>query len=124
MPFAVTLGLWVGLVSQFIPAVGIYLAGLLPLAVALAAGPRTALLVLAFLLVYQQVENYVLSPPLSARTMSIHPAVGFLAALAGLALLGPVGALLAMPAVATVQSFATTYVVRHEVVEDELLEES
>lgn len=121
VPFAVTLALWVGVVSQFVPAVGIYLAGLLPLGVALAQGPRTALLVLAFITVYQQVENYVLSPPLSARTMSIHPAVGFVAAIAGLALVGPVGALIALPLVATAQAFLSVYLVRHAVVDSDLL---
>ena len=121
VPFAVTLGIWVGLVSQFIPTVGTYIAGTLPVAVALAEGPRTALWVLAFIVVYQQVENYVISPPLSARTMKIHPAVGFVAAVGGVALIGPVGALLALPVVATVQSFLTVYVPRHAVVEDELL---
>jgi predicted PurR-regulated permease PerM len=121
VPFAVTLGLWVGLVSQFIPTVGTYIAGTLPLAVALAQSPRTALYVLVFIVVYQQVENYVLSPPLSARTMKIHPAVGFVAAIGGVALIGPVGALLALPIVATVQSFLSVYVPRHDIVEDDLL---
>jgi predicted PurR-regulated permease PerM len=53
--------------------------------------------------------------------MKIHPAVGFVAAIGGVALIGPVGALLALPVVATVQSFLSVYVPRHEIVEDELL---
>ena len=121
VPFAVTLGIWVGLVSQFIPTVGTYIAGTLPIAVALAQSPRTALYVVVFIVIYQQVENYLISPPLSARTMKIHPAVGFVAAIAGVALIGPVGALLALPVVATVQSFLAVYVPRHEVVADDLL---
>jgi predicted PurR-regulated permease PerM len=124
VPFAVTLGLWVGVVSQFIPAIGTYLAGVLPIAVALATSPRTALTVLVFILVFQQVENYVISPVLSARTMKVHPAAGFIAALSGLALFGPIGALLALPVVATAQSFLSTYLVRHQVVADELLEDA
>ena len=121
VPFAVTLGIWVGLVSQFVPTVGTYIAGVLPIAVALAQSPRTALYVLIFIVCYQQVENYVISPPLSARTMKIHPAVGFVAAIGGVALIGPVGALLALPVVATVQSFLAVYVPRHEIVQDDLL---
>jgi predicted PurR-regulated permease PerM len=121
VPFAVTLGIWVGLVSQFIPTVGTYIAGVLPLAIALAQDPQTALYVLVFIVVYQQIENYVISPPLSARTMKIHPAVGFIAAIAGVALIGPVGALLALPVVATVQSFLAVYVPKHAIVEDDLL---
>jgi predicted PurR-regulated permease PerM len=123
VPFAVTLGLWVGVVSQFIPTVGTYIAGALPLAVALAESPRTALYVLLFIAVYQQVENYVISPPLSARTMRIHPAVGFIAAIAGVALVGPVGALLALPVVATAQAFLSEYFTRHAIVDSDLLED-
>lgn len=121
VPFAVSLAIWVGLVSQFVPTVGTYIAGVVPVAIALGESPRTALWVLLFIAVYQQVENYVISPPLSARTMKIHPAVGFIAAIAGVALIGPLGALLALPVVATVQSFLVVYVPRHEIVDDELL---
>jgi predicted PurR-regulated permease PerM len=56
--------------------------------------------------------------------MRIHPALGFIAAIAGVALIGPVGALLALPIVATVQSFASTYLTRHAVVDSDLLEDS
>lgn len=124
VPSAVALGVWVGVVSQFLPAVGTYLAGVLPVVVALTQSSRTALLVLGFVVVYQQVENYVISPPLAARTMKVHPAAGFVAALSGLALFGPIGALLALPVVATVQSFSSTYLVRYRTVDDELLEDS
>lgn len=123
VPSAVALGVWVGVVSQFLPAVGTYLAGVLPVAVALTQSSRTALLVLAFVVTYQQVENYVISPPLSARTMKVHPAAGFIAALCGLAMFGPIGALLALPVVASVQSFSSTYLVRYRVVDNELLED-
>jgi len=122
--FAMTLGIWVGLVSQFVPTVGTYLAGMLPIAIALAESPRTALYVLALILVYQQVENYVISPPLSARTMKIHPALGFAAAIGGVALIGPLGALLALPVVATFQAFFAVYLPKHKIVEDELLQDA
>ncbi|HUR51424.1 MAG TPA: AI-2E family transporter [Mycobacteriales bacterium] len=121
VPFAVSLGIWVGLVSQFVPTVGTYIAGIVPVAIALGESPRTALWVLLFIAVYQQIENYVISPPLSARTMKIHPALGFTAAIAGVALIGPLGALLALPVVATVQSFLSAYVPRHEVIDDDML---
>jgi predicted PurR-regulated permease PerM len=104
-----------------VPTVGTYIAGVVPVAIALGKSPQTALYVLVFIVIYQQIENYVISPPLSARTMKIHPALGFVAAIAGVALIGPVGALLALPIVATVQSFLAVYVPRHEVVEDDLL---
>ncbi len=124
VPSAVALGVWVGVVSQFLPAVGVYLAGVLPVAVGLTQSPRTSLYVLLFVVAYQQIENYVISPPLSARTMKVHPAAGFVAALSGLAMFGPIGALLALPVVATATSFASTYLTRNPLVSDELLEDS
>ncbi|HVE63522.1 MAG TPA: AI-2E family transporter [Mycobacteriales bacterium] len=124
VPSAVALGLWVGAISQFIPAVGVYLAGVLPVVVALTQSPRTSLYVLILVVVYQQIENYLISPPLSSRTMKVHPAIGFIAALAGLALFGPIGALLALPVVATAQSFASSYVVRHPIVDNDLLDDA
>jgi predicted PurR-regulated permease PerM len=116
LPNALALGLWVGVISQFVPTVGTYIAAVLPVLVSLTEGLRTALLVLAVIVAYQQIENYVVSPRLSRRTMHIHPAVGFGSVIAGAAILGPVGAVLALPIVAIIQSFAGTYVHRHELI--------
>ena len=118
LPNALALGLWVGVISQFVPTVGTYIAAVLPVLVSLTEGLRTALLVLAIIVVYQQIENYLVSPRLSRRTMHIHPAVGFGSVIAGAAILGPVGAVLALPIVAIVQSFAGTYVHRHELIDE------
>ena len=70
MPYPLALGLWVGLVSQFVPSVGTYLAGALPVLIALPNQPLDALWVLAFIVVYQQFENMVLSPRITSRTMA------------------------------------------------------
>ena len=118
LPNALALGLWVGVISQFVPTVGTYIAAVLPVLVSLTEGLRTALLVLAIIIAYQQVENYLVSPRLSRRTMHIHPAVGFGSVIAGAAILGPVGAVLALPIVAIIQSFAGTYVHRHELIDE------
>ncbi|MDQ1618103.1 MAG: hypothetical protein QOE19_672 [Actinomycetota bacterium] len=116
LPNALALGLWVGVVSQFVPTVGTYIAGVLPVLVALPDGLRPTVLVLVVIVVYQQIENYVISPRLSARTMNIHPAVGFGVVIAGTAVLGPVGALLALPITAILQSFGGTFIHRHELI--------
>ncbi|WP_067653838.1 AI-2E family transporter [Nocardia harenae] len=115
VPSAFALALWVGVVSQFVPTVGTYLAGALPVIVALVYGPTTALWLLGFIVLYQQFENYVLQPRVTATTLDMHPAVAFGAVLAGAALLGPTGALLAIPVTATVQGFAGAYIRRYEV---------
>jgi predicted PurR-regulated permease PerM len=118
VPYAPVLGVWVGLVSQFIPTIGTYLAGALPMLIAFTIDPWYALWVLIFVVIYQQFENYVLQPKLTAKTVDIHPAVAFGSVIAGTALLGAVGALIAIPAVATLQAFLGAYVKRYDVTDD------
>ncbi|WP_328954926.1 AI-2E family transporter [Kitasatospora purpeofusca] len=119
LPYAAALAVWVGVMSQFVPTIGTYLAGALPVLVALTTSqPVDALWVLAFVVVYQQIENYLLHPRITARTVDVHPAVAFGAVIAGAALLGAVGALIAIPAAATLQGFVGTYVRRYEVATD------
>jgi predicted PurR-regulated permease PerM len=118
VPYAPVLGVWVGLVSQFLPTIGTYLAGALPMLIAFTIDPWYALWVLIFVVIYQQFENYVLQPKLTSKTVDIHPAVAFGSVIAGTALLGAVGALIAIPAVATLQAFLGAYVKRYDVTDD------
>ncbi len=124
VPFAAPLALFLGFVSQFIPVVGTYIAAAVPLLVALLENPWAALAFLIYVLVYQQVENYLLAPRITARTMALHPAVAFLAALAGGMVSGLLGAVMALPAAAIIQATISTYLTRHEVVETELTREA
>lgn len=86
--------------------------------IAFTVDPWYALWVLGFVVVYQQFENYMLQPKLTARTVDIHPAVAFGSVIAGTALMGAVGALIAIPAVATLQAFLGAYVKRYDVTDD------
>jgi predicted PurR-regulated permease PerM len=116
VPYALALAMWVGIVSQFVPTVGTYLAGIFPLLIALAEDPVEAIWVLAAILAYQQIENYVLAPRITANTMDLHPAVAFGAAIVGAGLLGGVGALLALPVAATVVALVQTYADHYDLV--------
>jgi predicted PurR-regulated permease PerM len=94
-----------------------------PLLVALLSDPWSALYFLIFVIVYQQIENYLLSPRITAHTMQLHPAVAFGAALAGAAISGFLGALIALPAAAVIQATVSSYLTRHDVLETELTRE-
>ncbi len=118
VPFALPLALWVGITSAFVPVVGTYLGGILLLLVALVNQPVDALWLLAFIALYQQVENYLVAPAVQSRTMDVHPAVAFVAVLVGGTLLGAVGALLALPATAIIQALLSTYVRRHQLIDE------
>jgi len=120
-PAPIAMALWVGIVSQFLPVVGTYLAGVLPLLLTFFNSPFKALLVIAFVLVYQQLENYLISPRITARTLHVHAAIAFGSAIVGGAILGPVGAVLALPAAAMAQALIGSWGPRHDVIDDELV---
>ena len=75
-----------------------------------------ALIVVAYAVVYQQIENYWLSPRISAKTMDLNGGLAFGAALAGGALFGPMGAFMALPVAALIVAFISHYRRPHEVV--------
>jgi len=105
VPFAISLGIWVGVLSQFVPVVGTYLASILPGLVALTFnGVWTALWVVLYFVAYQQLENYVISPRITKRTMEIHPAISVAAIIVGGTLLGGVGVILALPMAGIIQA--------------------
>lgn len=118
----VALALWVGIVSQFLPVVGTYLAGVLPVLLTFLDSPFKAVIVIIAIVVYQQIENYVFAPRITARTMELHPAVAFGAALGGAAVLGGVGAVLALPAAAMATALIGSTGGRHQVVRSELVD--
>jgi predicted PurR-regulated permease PerM len=124
VPFAAPLSIFVGFVSQFVPVVGTYIAYALPVLVALATeGLRPAVILIAFATIYQQLENLLISPRLSARTMQLHPAVAFVAAMIGGALGGAPAAFLSLPVAAIFQAFGSTFLRRYEVVESSLTQD-
>ncbi|MGI9609858.1 MAG: AI-2E family transporter [Acidimicrobiia bacterium] len=120
VPFPLALAAWVGVVSQFVPVVGVYIAGSLPLILTLLESPTKALWALLFMIGYQQIENYLLAPRIDSKTLKIHPAVSFGSVLAGASILGPVGALLALPAAATAQGIISASGERYAIEEGPL----
>jgi predicted PurR-regulated permease PerM len=122
LEYALALGMWMGVISSVIPVIGTYLGGALPLVVALAASPARALAVLLVITVYQQLENYLIMPRITSHTMQLHPAVAFLSVLAGGALAGATGALLALPAVAIAAALISASSEEYDVLEHHLVE--
>jgi predicted PurR-regulated permease PerM len=123
VPFAAPLGVFVGVVSAFIPIIGTYIGGAVPVLFGLLTSPEAGIAALAYVIIYQQVENLWLSPRLTAKTMSLHPAVAFAAALIGGALGGILFAFLALPAAGVLQAAFRAYGRRYAVVQDELTED-
>ena len=122
VPYWLPLALFCGVTSQFIPMLGTYIGGALP--VLFAWGNRGiwyGIAVLAFICVYQQIENLIFAPKISQRTMNINDAVAFLAVLAFGSLFGALGAFLALPVTASIQTIFRTYTKRYDLVDSPLM---
>jgi predicted PurR-regulated permease PerM len=117
LAFAVPLAVFMGFVSEFIPAIGTYIGAAIPILVVLAVlGLPEAVILLVWVLLYQGVENMFLSPRLSAKTMELNGAVAFGATLMGGALAGPMGAFMALPLAALITAVLKNSGKRYEVV--------
>ena len=113
---SIPLALIAGFIAAFIPAIGTYLGSAIPIAVTLGIqGLIPAAIILLYALVYQQIENYWLSPKISSNTMTLNGAVAFGAALAGGAIAGPLGAFVALPVAALITSLISNFVNHYEV---------
>ncbi|PWG60625.1 AI-2E family transporter [Bifidobacterium catulorum] len=122
IPYWLPLSIFCGLISQFIPTVGTYIGGALPVVSAWGTnGVKYALFVLVYIVVYQQIENLILSPAISQRTMDLNPAIAFLAVLALGSVFGALGAFLALPLTASFQAVFKAYTKRYELIDSPLL---
>ncbi len=117
LPSWLALAIWTGLVAQFVPAIGTYIAITLPVIVGLLSpNPWLGVIVLAWGILYQQVENLTFEPRISARAVNVHPAFSFASVLLGSALFGVAGALLAIPVAAMLLTLLELYRTRYELV--------
>lgn len=115
MPYWLALGVWTGLVAQFVPTVGTYIAIALPVIVGLIGDkPWQGLALLAFAVVYQQIENVTLEPRISAQAVDVHPAVSFGAVMIGAALFGVGGAFVAVPVAALLLALFDIYAHKYD----------
>ncbi len=122
VPYWLPLALFCGLVSQFVPTIGTYIGGALP--VLFAWGDRGiwyAVGVVVFITCYQQIENFIFAPKVSQRTMDLNPCVAFLAVLVFGSIFGALGAFLALPITASLQVLFKVYTKRYELIDVPLM---
>ncbi len=99
VPFAAALGMWVG-IADLIPTVGATLGAVAAVIVAAFSSTGDAIATTIYFVVYQQVENYVISPRVMAKAVDLSPAAVIVSVLIGGSLAGFAGALLALPVAA------------------------
>ena len=102
-PFPIVLALIVGL-FDLIPQIGSMIAAIIVVLITLAgSGVADAVIMLLVILVYQQIENYVIQPLVYRRAVSLSGFATIAVVLAGGALLGVIGAILAVPVAASIK---------------------
>jgi predicted PurR-regulated permease PerM len=101
LPFALVLAFIVFLLA-IIPLVGSVSGAALVVIVAVAVNPTSAIVLAIYFLIYLQIEAYVVSPRIMKVAVSVPAPIVVIAALSGGALLGILGALVAIPFAASV----------------------
>ncbi|MEI6362548.1 MAG: AI-2E family transporter [Actinomycetes bacterium] len=115
IPYWLPMGIFAGVVSQFIPTIGTYIGVALPALFAVFEQPIDVLWIIIFATVYQQVENYVFTPKISNRTMDINSGVALASVFIGAALFGPIGAIIGIPLAAIIIAIFEAYGQRYDV---------
>lgn len=108
-PYVLALSLLVA-IFDLIPMVGATLAAILvSLAVLMFLGVTPAVIMLAFFLIFQQIENNLVQPLVFSKTVEVSPLVTIIALILGASLAGLVGALVAIPVAASAQILVRTW---------------
>jgi len=102
VPFPIVVAVWVAVVD-LLPLVGGLLAGIPTVLFALLHSIAAGIVVAVIFLVYQQLENHILNPVIMSRTVRLNTLWVLISVLVGADLLGFIGALIGIPAAATIQ---------------------
>jgi predicted PurR-regulated permease PerM len=103
VPFALVLALLMG-IFDLLPLIGATLGGAIVVIVATITVSVTAgIIMIVVLVVYQQTENHLVQPIVMKRSLAVSPLIVILSVLVGAALLGILGALLAIPVAGSIQ---------------------
>ena len=117
VPFPLALGLVV-FVLDLIPLAGATIAAVILTAVAFSTSTTAAIVVLAYFIVYQQIENHLLQPLVYGRAVQLSPLATLIAILLGAELAGVVGALAAIPVAGSLRVLVQDWT-RHRRIERE-----
>ncbi|MFC6083276.1 AI-2E family transporter [Sphaerisporangium aureirubrum] len=101
VPYALALALFVA-VTDLIPMVGAVIGAAVASGVAFFTSVQAGIACVIFFVIYQQIENYLISPPVFKSSVNVPPIATIVGALIGGTLLGVVGALLGIPLAAAV----------------------
>lgn len=119
IPFAFPLAVFAAL-AGLIPVVGAYIGAAPAVVVGFFQSPLTGILILAYFVVYQQIENYAIQPRVMKDAVNLSPAAAVIAVLVFGSLGGFAGSLLALPAAATIKVILVEVFLRDRVAEGDV----
>ena len=100
IPYPALVGL-IWALAEFVPGIGPFVSAIPTIVLGFTVSPATGVIAAAFALIWSQVESNVITPKIMGEAVEVHPLVILVVLLVGAELLGPPGALLAIPFAAT-----------------------
>lgn len=113
VPYAAPLAL-LAAILDLLPLIGAFLGAVPAVIIGFSVSPTTGFLVLGLFLLYQQVENNIVSPSVYRKALDLSPTLSFIAVLIGAATFGMAGAFLALPIAASLPTVAKYWRERKE----------
>ena len=115
VPFALPLAVFAALID-LLPIVGQTIGAIPAVIIGFGISPMTGLLVIILNVVYQQIENSIISPMIYNKALNLIPSISFLSVILGASLFGVLGAFLALPFAASIPAimeYHKSYKIRH-----------
>lgn len=100
VPYALALAVLSGIL-EVVPTIGPIISGIIAALIALSVSPLKALLVIIFYIIVQQLENNLIVPKVMQKAVGLSPVLIILAIITGAKLMGVIGAILAIPLLAS-----------------------
>lgn len=111
-------------ICGLIPMVGHTLGAIIVTAVALFHSPASAIAILAYYILYQQIENYLVQPRIQANTTNMSPLLVFVSVVLGVSFGGLLGGLVAIPVMGCIRIFVLDQLTRRNILETETAKET
>ncbi|HSX34536.1 MAG TPA: AI-2E family transporter [Candidatus Saccharimonadales bacterium] len=111
-------------ICGLIPLIGHTIGATIVTTVALFHSPLTAIIILAYYILYQQIENYIIQPRIQANSTNMSPLLVFAAVIVGVNFGGLFGGLVAIPVMGCIRIALLDYLHTKHIIEDDTYEDA
>ncbi len=109
--------MFVVFICGLIPLVGHSIGAVIVTTITLFHSPLAAIIILAYYILYQQIENYVIQPRLQANNTDMSPLLVFMSVIIGVSFNGLIGGLVAIPIAGCIRILALDFLERRKLLE-------